>query len=98
MLRGLFYAVLVVFLLCCIAFLVLDYLQVKWKLAIIDDKMDAVELALREVVPKLKAAIEPHAATTDNKPDSRSFHVRLRRAAVSSLEDLEKRLTVLEVR
>ena len=96
MLRGLFYAVSVVFLLCCIAFLVLDHLQMKKKLAAIDNKIDAVELALKEVVST--AATQPHAAATDNKPDARSFHVRLRRATALSLEDLEKRLKVLEMR
>ena len=93
---GLFYAVSVVFLLCCIAFLILDHLQMKSKLAAIDNKMDAVELTLKDVVPK--SAIEPHAVTTDNETDTGSFHVRLRRAAALSLEDLEKRLQVLEMR
>ena len=99
MLRSLFYVVIIVFLLSCMIFLFLDHLETKERLAVIDDKMSAFELTLKKVFPTSPT----HTASEDNGLDaegSEGLHVRLRRALTStvSLQSLEKRLNVLELR
>ena len=98
-LRSLFYVMMIVFLLSCMVFLLLDHLQTKERLAVIDDKMSAFEFTLQKVFPTSPT----HTASEDNKLDaegSEGLHVRLRRklSSTASLQSLEKRLNVLEFR
>ena len=93
-LRCLFYVTVVVFLLSCIvfqAFLFMDHLQTKQRLAAIDEKVNTLELTPKQVFPSSYGARK-------NRPDAEDLHVRLRRAVTISLQSLEKRLKVLEIR
>ena len=96
-LRCLFYAVVVVFLLSCMvfqAFLFMDHLQTKQRLAAMDKKMNTFELTLKKPLPSRP----PHTTARDDRLDGEDLHVRLRRAVTISLQSLEKRLKVLETR
>ena len=89
-LRCLFYAAVIVFLLSCMIFqaiLFMDHLEMKQRLAEIE----------RATPKKLFTTSQPQAARSD-KLDADDLHVRLRRAVTVSLQSLEKRLKVLETR
>ena len=95
-LRCLFYAIEVFVLLSCIvfqAFLCMDHLQTKQRLAAIDEKVDTLDLNLKKLFP----SSPPHGAR-ENRPDTKDLYVRKRRAVTISLKSLEKRLKVLESR
>ena len=96
-LRCVFYAVVVVFLSSCMlfqAFLFMDHLQTKQRLAAMDEKMNTFELSLKKPLPSRP----PHTTARDDRLDGEDLHVRLRRAVTVSLQSLEKRLRVLETR
>ena len=89
-LRCLFYAAGIVFLLSSMIFqaiLFMDHLAMKQRLAEIE----------RAPPKKLFTRSQPQAARSD-KLDADDLHVRLRRAVTVSLQSLEKRLKVLETR
>ena len=94
--RRLFYPAVVIFLLSCIAFLVLNHLEMKQKLAAMDEKVNAIELT----VEKFFATSSPHNKAGDkNRLDTGSLPVRRsKRAATVSLQNLDKRVKVLEIR
>lgn len=66
----------------------------KQKLATMDKKMSSLELATKSFVP----SSSPHNKAKDTKHGFKDLHVRLRRAVALSLQSLEKRLKVLEIR
>ena len=95
-LRGLFYAILVFVLLSSIvfqAFLFMEHLQAKQTLAAIDEKVNRLDQTLKMVFP----SSPPHGARK-NRPDAKDLHVRKRRSVTISLQSLEKRMKVLEMR
>ena len=95
--RRLFYPAVIIFLLSCIAFLVLNHLEMKQKLAAMDERVNAIELT----VVKFFATISPHNQAGDkNRLDTgTSLPVRRsKRAATVSLQNLDKRVKVLETR
>ena len=93
-LHCLFYAVAIVFLLSCLALVILDHLEMKRRLNTIDEKMSTVELTLKRTIPTSL----PHTAARDNRLAVDDLHVRLKRAVTVTLQSLEKRLKVLEIR
>ena len=96
-LHCLFYVVVVVFFLSCMvfqAFLFMDHLQTKQRLAAMDEKMNTFELTPKKPFP----SSPPHTAAGDVRLDAEDLHVRLKRAVTVSLQNLEKRLKVLETR
>ena len=95
--RRLFYPAVVIFLLSSIAFLVLNHLEMKQKLAAMDEKVNAIELT----VEKFFTTSSPHNQGGDkNRLDTgTSLPVRRsKRAATVSLQNLDKRVKVLEIR
>lgn len=94
--RRLFYPVVVIFLLSCIAFLVLNHLEMKQKLSAMNEKVNAIELT----VEKFFATSSLHNKAGDkNRLDAGSLPVgRSKRAATVSLQNLDKRVKVLETR
>ena len=93
-LRCLFYVVVIVFFLSWMSFLLYDYLQMKRRLAAIDEKMKKFELTPKKPLP----SSPPHTASRAVGLDAEDLHVRLRRTVTISLQSLEKRLKVLEAR
>ena len=93
--RRLFYPAVVIFLLSCIAFLVLNHLEMKQNLATMDEKVNAIELT----VEKLATSPPHNKAGEKNRLDTGSLPVRRsKRAATVSLQNLDKRVKVLEIR
>ena len=92
-LRCLFFVGVVVFLLFCMVFLFLDRLEMKQRLTAIDEKLNTFELTLKMSLPK-----SPAFGSRDIRFGAEDLHVRLRRAVTVSLQSLEKRLKVLEIR
>ena len=94
--RCLFYPAVVIFLLSCITFLVLNHLEMKQKLAAMDEKVNAIELT----VEKFFATISPHTRVGNkNGLDTEGLPVRRsKRAAIVSLQNLDKRVKVLVTR
>ncbi len=85
------YAVVVVFLVSCNAFLFFEQQQMKQRLAAMDAKM-----ITEETLKKFFSASQ-HYSDTDERIDAKALLVRKKRVALS-LESLEKRLKVLEFR
>jgi len=95
--RCLCYAVMVVFLLSSMifqAFLYMDHLEMKQRLAAIDKKVHAIELPIKKSFP----TNQPQTTKDLNRLDVEDLHVRLKRAVPVSLQSLEKRLKALEIR
>ena len=93
-LRCLVYIAAIIFLLSCMvfqAFFFMDHLEMKQKLATMDEKMTSFELATKSFVPSSPPQNEA-------KHGFKDLHVRLRRAVALSLQSLEKRLKVIEIR
>ena len=76
------------------AFLFMDHLQTKQRLAAIDEKINTFGLTPKKPCP----SSSPHTVATDVRLDAGDLHVRLRRTVTISLQSLEKRLKVLETR
>ena len=93
-LRCMLYAVVVVFLVSCNAFLFLEQQQMKQRLAAIDDKMNACDRSLKKPFPTR----QNNGGEPDERLDAKALLVREKRALALSLESLEKRLKVLEFR
>ena len=66
----------------------------KQKLATIDEKVTSLELATKSFFP----SSPPQNEAKDTKRGFKDLHVRLRRTVPLSLQSLEKRLKVLEIR
>ena len=95
-LRCMLYAVVVVFLVSCNAFLFLEQQQMKQRLAAIDDKMNAFERMLKKSFPTRQNNM--YRDEEHEQLDAKALLVREKRALDLSLESLEKRLEVLEFR
>ena len=96
-LRCLVYIAAIIFLLSCVAFqafFFMDHLEMKQKWATMDGKVTSLELATKSLVP----SSPPQNEAKDNKHGFKDLHVRLRRIVALSLQSLEKRLKVLEIR
>ena len=91
-LRRMLCTVVVVFLVSWMAFLSLDNIQMKQRLAAIDDKM-----ITEETLKKIFSASQ-HYSDTDEQLDAKALLVRKKRALALNLESLEKRVKVLEFR
>ena len=98
--RRLFYPAVVIFLLSCVTFLVLNHLEMKQKLAAMDEKVNAIGQTRKQTVEKFFATRSPHNKARDkNRMDTGSLPVRRsKRAAIISLQNLDKRVKVLEKR
>ena len=92
-LRCVLYAVVVVFLVLCNTFLLLEHRHTKQRLTALEDKM-----ITEETLKKFFPAIQINSADKDERLDTKSLLVREKRAPASSTENLEKRLKVLEFR
>ena len=66
----------------------------KQKWATIDEKVTSLELATKSFVP----SSPPQNEAKDTKRGFKDLHERLRRTVALSLQSLEKRLKVLEMR
>ena len=93
-LRCMLYAVVIVFLASCNAFLFLEQQQMKQRLAAIDDEMNTFERSLKKAFPTR----QNNGDEQDERLDAKALLVREKRALALSLESLEKRLKVLEFR
>ena len=92
-LRGVLYAVVVVFLLLCNIFLFLEQQHTKQRLTALEDKM-----ITEEMLKKSFPASQSNSADKHERLDGKALFVREKRALALSLENLEKRLKVLEFR
>ena len=90
--RFIFWTALVVFLLSCLAFLVLENVQMKRRLTFIEERM-----VTAETIEKFCATIR-RQSDTDDRADTKTLLLRRRRSLGLSLQSLEKRLKVLELR
>ena len=93
--RCLFYAVVVAFLLSCMvfqAFLYMDHLEMKQRLAAIDEEINTLKLTSKTLLTSPTQAV-----SRDALHDVQGLHGRLRRASTVSLQNLEKRLKILEI-
>ena len=95
-LRYSFYGVVIVLLLSCIGFLFMGHLQTIKRLDAIDKKVYALELTMKKLIPSSPTYEANQNRLTDLA--ERDLHVRLRRTVTISLQSLEKRLKVLEIR
>ena len=91
-LRCVLYTTVAVLLLSCMAFLFLDHVQMKRRLAAMEEKM------ITEETLKKFCATKPIQRDTDNRVDDKALLLRRKRAFALSLESLEKRVKVLEFR
>jgi len=71
----------------------MEHLQTKQTLAAIDEKVNRLDQTLKMVFP----SSPPHGAR-ENRRDAKDLHVRKRKSVTTSLQSLEKRLKVLEMR
>jgi len=71
----------------------MEHLQAKQTLAAIDEKVNTLDQTLKMVFP----SSPPHGARK-NRPDAKDLHVRKRKSVTISLQSLEKRMKVLEMR
>ena len=92
-LRCVLYAVVVVFLVLCNTFLFLEHRHTKQRLTALEDKV-----ITEETLKKFFPAIQINSADKDQRLDAKSLLVREKRAPASNIENLEKRLKVLEFR
>ena len=95
-LRYSFYGVVIVLLLSCIGFLFMGHLQTMQRLDAIDEKVYALELTMKKLIPSSPTYEANQNRLTDLA--ERDLHVRLRRTVTIGLQSLEKRLKVLEIR
>jgi len=92
-LRCVLYAVVVVFLVLCNIVLFLEQQHTKQRLTALEDKM-----ITKETLKKFFPASQSNSADKHERPDGKALLIREKRALVLSLETLEKRLKVLELR
>lgn len=93
-LRCMLYAVLILFFVSCIAFLFWRQHQINKRLAAIDDKMDKFEWKLKNHFPTHQYVNNDRI----DRLDAKALLTRKKRASTLSLQSLEKRLKVLELR
>ena len=91
-LRCVLYTTVAVLLLSGMAFLFLDHVQMKRRLAAMEEKM------ITEETLKKFCATSRIQSDTDEKFDDKALLLRRKRALALSLESLEKRVKVLEFR
>ena len=87
-----FYVAVVIFLLSSVVLVAVDYVQIKQRLAAIEEKINADEL-LRKVCVTDRKQTE-----IDGRAEVQALLSRRRRALTLSLAGLEKRVKVLEYR
>ena len=92
-LRCVLYAVVVVFLVLCNTFLLLEHQHTKQRLTALEDKMKT-----EETLKKFFPASQMNSGDKDERLDTKALLVREKRAPASSIESLEKRVKVLEFR
>ena len=92
-LRCVLYAVVVVFLVLCNTFLLLEHQHTKQRLTALEDKMKT-----EETLKKFFPASQMNSGDKDERLDTKALLVREKRAPASSIESLEKRVRVLEFR
>ena len=92
-LRCVLYAVVVVFLVLCNIFLLLEQQHTRQRLIEHEDKM-----ITKETLKKFFPASQSNSADKHERLDGKALFVREKRALALSLESLEKRLKVLEFR
>ena len=94
-LRCVLYVVVVVFLVLCNTFLLLEHLEhqhTKQRLTALEDKMKT-----EETLKKFFPASQMKSGDKDERLDTKALLVREKRAPASSIESLEKRVKVLEL-
>ena len=84
---------MVVFLVLCNTFLLLENRHTKQRLTALEDKM-----ITEETLKKFFPAIQINSADKDESLNTKALLVREKRAPASSIESHEKRLKVLEFR
>ena len=92
-LRCVLYVVVVVFLVLCNTFLLLEHRHMKQRLTALEDKMKT-----EETLKKFFPASQMNSGDKDERLDTKAFLVREKRAPAPSIESLEKRVKVLEFR